>query len=222
MGVPHSLVRAVCPCISSTAAMPASKKAAKKAKKSGSNVFDAFTQKQIAEFKEGFQIMDADKDGIISKSDLANTFTEIGREADEGLLDEMLGDAPGPINFTTLLHMFSSRSSGESDDDDVVMASIRAFEKNAGQIEADSFRTMLMSFGDKFTAAEAEEAFQMFGLSRTASSSTPTPSSACSALDPPRTSPRNKNSSSSVLRQLKPELLLGWEKFFSSTEGGPS
>jgi len=148
-----------------TAAMPASKKAAKKAKKSGSNVFDAFTQKQIAEFKEGFQIMDADKDGIISKSDLANTFTEIGREVDEGLLDEMLGDAPGPINFTTLLHMFSSRSSGESDDDDVVMASIRAFEKNAGQIEADSFRTMLMSFGDKFTAAEAEEAFQMFGLS---------------------------------------------------------
>merc|ERR1712142_595133 len=85
-----------------TAAMPASKKAAKKAKKSGSNVFDAFTQKQIAEFKEGFQIMDADKDGIISKSDLANTFTEIGREVDEGLLDEMLGDAPGPINFTTL------------------------------------------------------------------------------------------------------------------------
>merc|ERR1712042_315331 len=98
-----------------TAAMPASKKAAKKAKKSGSNVFDAFTQKQIAEFKEGFQIMDADKDGIISKSDLANTFTEIGREVDEGLL----GDAPGPINFTTLLHMFFSRSSGESDDDDV-------------------------------------------------------------------------------------------------------
>merc|ERR1712126_290388 len=109
--------------------------------------------------------MDRDRDGTIGKEDLRGTFDEIGRMVSDADLDGMLADAPGPINFTTLLHMFASRSSGESDDDDVVAASIRAFEKSAGKIEADSFRTMLMSFGDKFTAAEAEEAFQMFGLS---------------------------------------------------------
>ncbi|XP_037801777.1 myosin regulatory light chain 2-like [Penaeus monodon] len=145
--------------------MPASKKgSSKKAKKGGSNVFDMFTQKQVAEFKEGFQIMDRDRDGVIDKADLRGTFDEIGRMVSDSELDSMLADAPGPINFTTLLHMFASRSSGESDDDDVVAASIRAFEKSAGKIEAEQFRTMLMAFGDKFTNQEVDEAFDMMEL----------------------------------------------------------
>merc|ERR1711915_485102 len=152
------------------AIMPASKgsrsssKKSKKAKKGGSNVFDMFTQKQVAEFKEGFQIMDRDRDGVVDKNDLRATFDEIGRMCAESELDEMLADAPGPINFTTLLHMFASRSSGESDDDDVVAASIRAFEKTPGKIEAEQFRTMLMAFGDKFTNQEVDEAFDMMEL----------------------------------------------------------
>lgn len=144
--------------------MPASKgsrSSSKKAKKGGgSNVFDMFTQKQVAEFKEGFQIMDRDRDGIINKSDLRGVFDEIGRMCSEAELDSMLADAPGPINFTTLLHMFASRSSGESDDDDVVAASIRAFEKEPGKIDAEQFKSMLMAFGDKFTAQEVQEAFE--------------------------------------------------------------
>merc|ERR1711915_330674 len=147
------------------ATMPASKgsrSSSKKAKKGGgSNFFDMFTQKQVAEFKEGFQIMDHDRDGIIGKTDLRATFDEIGRMCAESELDEMLADAPGPINFTTLLHMFASRSSGESDDDDVVAASIRAFEKDAGKIDADQFRSMLMAFGDKFSNQEVDEAFEL-------------------------------------------------------------
>merc|ERR1712121_342980 len=150
------------------ATMPASKgsrSSSKKAKKGGgSNVFDMFTQKQVAEFKEGFQIMDRDRDGIINKTDLRGVFDEIGRMVSDADLDSMLADAPGPINFTTLLHMFAQRSSGESDDDDVVAASIRAFEKNPGQIEAEQFRTMLMAFGDKFTNQEVDEAFDNMEL----------------------------------------------------------
>merc|ERR1712183_686451 len=145
------------------AIMPASKgsrSSSKKAKKGGSNVFDMFTQKQVAEFKEGFQIMDRDRDGIINKVDLRGVFDEIGRMSTESELDEMLADAPGPINFTTLLHMFASRSSGESDDDDVVAAAIRAFEKSPGQIDAENFKSMLMAFGDKFTKEEVAAAFE--------------------------------------------------------------
>lgn len=108
--------------------------------------------------------MDRDRDGTIGKEDLRGTFDEIGRMVSDGDLDGMLADAPGPINFTTLLHMFASRSSGESDDDDVVAASIRAFEKSAGKIEAEQFRTMLMAFGDKFSNQEVDEAFDMMEL----------------------------------------------------------
>ncbi|XP_037801779.1 myosin regulatory light chain 2-like [Penaeus monodon] len=142
--------------------MPAAKgsrSSSKKAKKTGSNVFDMFTQKQVAEFKEGFQIMDRDRDGVIDKADLRGTFDEIGRMVSDSELDSMLADAPGPINFTTLLHMFAQRSSGEADDDDVVAAAIRAFEKKPGQIDSEQFRTMLMAFGDKFSNQEVDDAF---------------------------------------------------------------
>jgi len=91
-------------------------------------------------------------------------YDEIGRIVADKDLDDMLADAPGPINFTTLLHMFASRSSGESDDDDVVAKSFRAFEKEAGQIDSENFRTMLMAFGDKFTNAEVDDAFEQMEL----------------------------------------------------------
>merc|ERR1712029_352199 len=47
----------------------------KKAKKSGSNVFALFSQRQIQEFKEAFGIMDADKDGLLSSSDIVAAFS---------------------------------------------------------------------------------------------------------------------------------------------------
>lgn len=146
--------------------MPAkgSRSSSKKAKKTGSNVFDMFSQKQVAEFKEGFQIMDHDRDGVITKDDLRKTFDEIGRVASEKDLDEMLREAPGPLNFTTLLSMFAAKnpSGGETDDDDVVAAAFRAFETSPGVIDHEKFRCMLTSFGDKFTDKEVDEAYEQF------------------------------------------------------------
>ena len=49
-------------------------KGSKKAKKSGSNIFSLFSQKQIQEFKEAFGIIDCDKDGIITAPDLKKAF----------------------------------------------------------------------------------------------------------------------------------------------------
>lgn len=61
---------------------------------------------------QAFQLMDQDKDGIISKSDLRATFDQLGRLASDKELDEMVGEAPGPINFTQLLTLFAGRMSG--------------------------------------------------------------------------------------------------------------
>merc|ERR1712193_300785 len=62
----------------------ASRSSSKKAKKSGSNVFDMFTQAQVAEFKDGFQIMDRDRDGVISKDDLRGAFSEMFTDGEVG------------------------------------------------------------------------------------------------------------------------------------------
>jgi len=134
-----------------------SKSSSKKAKKSGSNVFDMFSQKQVAEYKDGFQIIDRDRDGVINKLDLRAMFDEIGRIVDDEELDSMLGEAEGPINFTTFLTMFAEKSSGEVDEDEVIAKAIRAFEKGEGEIDTDDFRLMLMAFGDKFTSKECDD-----------------------------------------------------------------
>lgn len=116
-----------------------SKSSSKKAKRSGSNVFSMFSQTQVAEFKEAFQLMDHDKDGIISKSDLRATFDDVGKLSNEKELDEMVNEAPGPINFTQLLSLFALRmqDSGGSDDDAVVVEAFKSFDKD-GVIDSET------------------------------------------------------------------------------------
>merc|ERR1712037_709220 len=107
-------------------------KGSKKAKKSGSNIFSLFSQKQIQEFKEAFGIIDNDKDGIITAPDLKKAFEGIGRPISDGEANNMVGEAPGG-----------------TDDDDVIVRSFEAFEIN-GQIDAEMFRHSLMTWGEKF------------------------------------------------------------------------
>lgn len=99
-----------------------------------------FSQHQVAEFKEAFQLMDQDKDGIISKSDLRATFDAVGKLSNEKELDEMINEAPGPLNFTQLLSLFAIRmaDSGGSDDDDVVVAAFKSFDEN-GTIDSERY-----------------------------------------------------------------------------------
>nr|AXY94683.1 myosin regulatory light chain 2 [Habrobracon hebetor] len=136
----------------------ASSRGSKRAKRAGSSVFSMFSQKQVAEFKEAFQLMDHDKDGIIGKEDLRQTFDSVGRLATDKELDDMLAEVPGPINFTQLLTLFANRMSGGSDEDDVVIAAFNTFDVN-GKINGDKLRHALMTFGDKFNAKEVNDAF---------------------------------------------------------------
>lgn len=80
--------------------------------------------------------MDADKDGIIGKNDLRSTFNQIGKLVAEKELEEMLSEAPGPINFTQMLTLFATRMSGQADEDDVVIAAFKTFD-NDGTIDGE-------------------------------------------------------------------------------------
>nr|CAD7392229.1 unnamed protein product [Timema cristinae]CAD7429721.1 unnamed protein product [Timema monikensis] len=130
----------------------------KAAKRTGSNVFSMFSQTQVAEFKEAFQLMDNDKDGVIGKNDLRATFDSLGRLASDKELDDLVNEAPGPINFTQLLTLFANRMSGGSDDDDVVINAFKSFDEE-GKIDSEKLRHALMTWGDKFTADEVDDAY---------------------------------------------------------------
>merc|ERR1712117_42566 len=138
-------------------------KGSKKAKKSGSNIFALFSQKQIQEFKEAFGIIDVNKDGIITADDLKAAFVNIGRPITDAEANNLVGEAPGPINFTQMVTLFAEKMAGGTDDDDVIIRSFEAFEIN-GQIDAEMFRHSLMTWGEKFSGNEIDDAFAEFKI----------------------------------------------------------
>lgn len=105
--------------------------------------------------------MDNDKDGVIGKNDLRSTFDALGKLASDKELDDMLGEAAGPLNFTQLLTLFAERmSGGGQDDDEVVIAAFKTFDLN-GKIDSEKLRYALTNWGnDKFSEDEVEDAFE--------------------------------------------------------------
>lgn len=114
---------------------------------------------QVNEFKEGFSLIDQDKDGILNKSDIRNAFEIIGKIVSEKELDDMLADASGPISFVMFVNMFAQRQTGPTDEDEVILKAFKAFDRGDGKIDSEAFRTSLMSFGDKYSLKEVDEAF---------------------------------------------------------------
>ena len=128
--------------------------------------------------------MDADKDGLLSASDLVAAFGAHGKSIGSGdaqvkisiqyyflstdddwlfSYQAMLDEVDGPMNFTQMVTLFATKMAGGSDDDDVILASFEAFEQD-GKIDAETFRAQLMTFGNKFSASEVDDAFAEFKI----------------------------------------------------------
>jgi len=127
------------------------------------NIFDSFSHSAIQQFKEAYGIMDVDKDGLLTASDLEAAFTHVGKSVGGGEAQAMLDEVDGPMNFTQMVTLFATKMAGGSDDDDVILSSFEAFEMN-GQIDAEAFRHSLMTFGNKFSASEVDDAFGEFKI----------------------------------------------------------
>jgi Ca2+-binding EF-hand superfamily protein len=122
-----------------------------------------FSQRQVAEFKEAFSMMDADKDGVIGKNDLRATYDALGRMVSDKELDELLGECTGPLNFTQLLTLFANRMSGSADDDEVVINAFKSFDEG-GKIDSEKLRHALMTWGEKFSSDEVDDAYEQMTI----------------------------------------------------------
>uniref|UniRef100_A0A8B9VTM0 EF-hand domain-containing protein n=1 Tax=Anas zonorhyncha TaxID=75864 RepID=A0A8B9VTM0_9AVES len=130
-------------------------KKAKKKIEGGSNVFSMFEQTQIQEFKEAFTIMDQNRDGFIDKADLRDTFAALGRlNVKNEELEDMVKEAPGPINFTVFLTMFGEKLKG-TDPEETILNAFKIFDpEGKGHIKADYIKEMLMTQADRFSQEE--------------------------------------------------------------------
>lgn len=102
--------------------------------------------------------MDADKDGLLSSSDIVAAFGSVGKSISDGEAQGMLSEAPGPVNFTQMVMLFAEKMAGGkkkkrlrewkfrkswttihfsgADDDDTIVKAFDAFEVN-GKIDAE-------------------------------------------------------------------------------------
>merc|ERR1712018_349436 len=134
----------------------------KKSKKSTSNVFSQFEQQQIQEFKEAFQMIDADRNGIITVGDLKATYASLGvRNVDQDELEKMTAEAGAPINFTIFLGMLADKLHG-TDPEDVILKDFKVFDpENKGVGHKDYITSILKTNADRFND---DEMTQMFSL----------------------------------------------------------
>merc|ERR1712170_303086 len=124
-------------------------------KRMTSNVFAMFDQNQIQEFKEAFNMIDANKDQLIDQADLAEIYASLGKNPSDKELDDMIKMAPGPI----ILTMFGEKLMG-TDPEDVIKNAFQCFDDNGdGKINDGYLRELLTTMGDRFTDDQVDQLF---------------------------------------------------------------
>jgi len=132
----------------------------KRAQRATSNVFAMFDQAQIQEFKEAFNMIDQNRDGFIDKDDLHDMLASLGKNPSDNYLEDMMNEAPGPINFTMFLTLFGDRLQG-TDPEEVIKNAFGCFdENNTGYVNEELLRDLLVSMGDRFTDEDVDEMYR--------------------------------------------------------------
>lgn len=110
--------------------------------------------------KEAFTMIDQNRDGFIDLNDLKEMFSSLGRTPDEKDLQAMLKEAPGPLNFTMFLSLFSEKLSG-TDPEGTINDAFRMFDKDGkGTLPEEYIKDLLENMGDNFTKDEMKQTFK--------------------------------------------------------------
>lgn len=132
----------------------------KRAQRATSNVFALFNQAQIQEFKEAFTMIDQNRDGLIDVKDLQAIYAQIGREPESTILEEMVAEAPGPINFTMFLGLFGDRLKG-TDPEPALRDAFTMFDtEGKGKLHEEYVKDLLSNVGDTFTKEEIKQVWK--------------------------------------------------------------
>ncbi|XP_052229113.1 myosin regulatory light chain, smooth muscle isoform X5 [Dreissena polymorpha] len=132
----------------------------KKAKAATSSVLTKFTQNQIQEMKEAFTMIDQNRDGLIDVSDLKEMYSSLGLSPQDKILQDMVKEAPGQLNFTMFLSLFSEKLSG-TDPEETLRNAFAMFDAdNTGHISEDYMKDLLENMGDNFSKDEIRQVWK--------------------------------------------------------------
>nr|AAB02931.1 myosin regulatory light chain [Placopecten magellanicus] len=131
-----------------------------RAQRATSNVFARLPQKLMQEMKEAFTMIDQNRDGFIDINDLKEMFSSLGRTPDDKELTAMLKEAPGPLNFTMFLSIFSDKLSGTDSEETIRNAFGMFDELDTKKLNIEYIKDLLENMGDNFNKDEMRMTFK--------------------------------------------------------------
>ncbi|KAL4069789.1 hypothetical protein V8B97DRAFT_1969271 [Scleroderma yunnanense] len=141
------------------------------ARRQVSGVLSLFQAQQVQQFKEAFQLIDHDKDGWVTESDLKDIFASLGISPTKKMLDDLLtarpggtGSRPSPqedtergINFTMFLTMMSERLF-EFDTETELREAFECFDEgDTGSVKVDEMRKWMSEVGERMDQHEIDK-----------------------------------------------------------------
>ena len=93
------------------------------------NCCSLFEPNELQELKEAFNLIDHDRDGFITEKDLKYMFSSLGILESNPMINEMLSECTGPLNFTMFLSIFAEKI-GSSDPESAILNAFTVIDKS--------------------------------------------------------------------------------------------
>lgn len=114
-------------------------------------------KEQLKQLQEAFNLIDQDRDGVISKDDLQTILVSLGQKPTERQLRDMLNEVPGNVDFARFVSMFASKM-GAADPEDLIRNAFTCFDDDCdGVINLEEFKEMLMTMGLRLTEQQVNK-----------------------------------------------------------------
>ena len=105
-------------------------------------------------FQENFNLIDEDKDGLITKDEASMLFRGLGQTPTESEMKELLHGLPAAVSFDAFCTWFGAGYKDPADEL-VITKAFRVFDlSNSGVLPLSKFRELLTSVGDPMSKEE--------------------------------------------------------------------
>ena len=111
----------------------------------------------LESFRENFDLVDDDRDGLITREQASLLFRGLGQTPTNSELNDLVEKLPQQISFDDFLEWFGNSYKQPVVENDLVRA-FRVFDlSNSGVLPVSKFRELLTNLGDHMTNEEIEE-----------------------------------------------------------------